>query len=461
MLAAIRDIFPSTGVQGVYLVGGCVRDVLLQRRPLDYDIAVRGNPKAFGRRLADHLCGRLVVLGKPEMRVYRIIAARGVFDVAALTGEGIGEDLQRRDFTVNAMAFDLDKGRLVDSLGGKSDLARGLVRMVSTEIFRDDPVRLIRAFRLAAELGFAIDVGTMQFIEKNAARIKSAAGERIWAELEKIFSVPHSHPTIARMVHCNLLPAVIPELTALFNLGQGGFHRSGILDHTLAAYGALETILDPTGSFFQDGAPEELPADMLKFSMLLHDIGKPATRTVDAGGKVHFYGHAGKGARMARRICRRLKLSNLKTDYTVFIVGHHLRPLYLFEAWKRNACTRRALARFFLQCGGRTPDLLLHWVADTMGKGPVNSARLERAIQFYRETTALYYIDHRTRKAQPPLLNGYDLMEDFGLPPSPLFRTILSRLEENRLAGLVSTRQEAQKWVRNFLDRQKGPIPRE
>jgi poly(A) polymerase len=169
--------------EDVFLVGGCVRDLLLGRRPADIDLVVTGDARAYAQRLAAARGGRMVDIGTPRFRLYRVAAAGQLIDVSPAAGADIREDLQRRDFTINSLALNIASGELIDIAAGREDLAAGVIRMVSDDAFRADPVRLLRAFRLAAQFNFSIEPRTLAAIAGDAARIAGSAGERLRAEL--------------------------------------------------------------------------------------------------------------------------------------------------------------------------------------------------------------------------------------------------------------------------------------
>ena len=196
-------------------------------------------------------------------------------------------------------------------------------------------------------------------------------------------------------------------------------------------------------------------AGLLKYCMLLHDIGKPIVKTADRDGSIHFYGHGKKSADMAKRINQRLKLSNRAAEYTDWIIRNHIRPLFLFIAHQHKKITPRAIIRFFMKCGSRTPDLWLHALADIKGKRDEKDKKNEAFIEFARKMITYYYSEYRFQKEHPPLISGKDLIDTFGLKPSPLFKKILTRVEEAQLSDSIKTRSEAEAWVRDFLARSK------
>ena len=178
------NVFPWK--KGVYLVGGSIRDLLCGRTPIDYDLVVTNDPAGFARELASSTAGHVVEFGKHGHTVLRVILADYYFDITPLNGASIEDDLQRRDFTINALALEVSTGKLIDPAGGQQDLAAKKIRMVNRDVFRKDPVRLIRAYRMAATFDFIIDKDTEAAISLDADLIRSSAAERIREELFKI-----------------------------------------------------------------------------------------------------------------------------------------------------------------------------------------------------------------------------------------------------------------------------------
>ncbi|MGD2269798.1 MAG: HD domain-containing protein [Desulfobacterales bacterium] len=457
MLSFDTDIIDKNRWKGAYIVGGSVRDRLLGRRPLDFDIAVFEDAKGFARRMAAQTNGRCVELGKEDYMIYRVIVDKMVFDIAPVNGASIKQDLKGRDFTINAMAYDVEKGEIIDCVEGRQDLNGQKIRMVSRSVFARDPVRLIRAYRLAATLKFEIEPRTASAICTDAALIANSAGERIRTELFKILECVDAHDYIIQMARSGLLFAVFPELAAMKGCIQNRYHRFDVFEHTLQALFYLEKILEnptvylpnPTVAKFEWTPLHQ--AALLKYCILLHDIGKPVARTRASDGTVHFYGHGKKSAEMAEQISQRLKLSKQSADYTDFIVRNHLRPLFLFNSRQKEKISRRAITRFLMKCGTRTPDLMLHAWADINGKAAGGHQRNAAFTDFVQKILTDYYSDFTRRSEKPALITGTDLIEIFGLKPSPVFKKILKRVEEQRLCGNIETVDEAVAWVRDFL----------
>ena len=232
LLRAARLLPPA---DGTFLVGGCVRDLVAGRQPADYDLAVSGRPEAYARKLADKYGGRPVALGPARHRIFRIVACERVFDISPLVGDSIETDLKNRDFTINAMAFDLAGQALIDPEDGVADLKNRIIRMVAPDAFIKDPLRQLRAFRLAAQFQFRIEAQTLLAVKTSAGLIKACAGERVRAELLKLLLFPGAAETLAKMADSGLLFGIIPELAPLKDCRQNAHHSFDAWTHSLAA----------------------------------------------------------------------------------------------------------------------------------------------------------------------------------------------------------------------------------
>ncbi len=438
-----------------YIVGGSLRDILLHRSPCDVDIAVSGNPYQFAEKLAAGTGGRLVRIGKPGRSVLRVVSSVNLFDISPVNGTSIEEDLYNRDFTINAIAYSLHSKKIIDPTGGLRDLRDKRIRMVSDRAFIQDPVRLMRAYRMGASLAFEIEPATVSAIRDNAHLLQRSAGERIRVEFFKILRTQKSHHYILQMSSSGLLFSIFPELGGLKKCFQSHHHLYDAFDHTMNAFFHLEKILnDYIGFMSEIYSPINRPLEsekavLLKCSMLLHDIGKPSMRTVDSSGTVHFYHHDHKSADMAIEISKRLKFSTREMHFIDFIIRHHMHPLFLYKAYQKKTLTQRSLTRFFIKFGDSSPDLLLHSIADFLGKG--NGGKQEAYIGFAKNLIRFFFSDYQSVKSQPRLITGDDLISEFELSPSPLFKKILNRVEEARLSKKITSRQAALKMVKKIL----------
>jgi tRNA nucleotidyltransferase/poly(A) polymerase len=461
MIQIDKKMFPAA--PGAFIVGGSIRDLLCGRSPVDYDVTVRGDPAKFARQIESSTNGRMVELGKPGQRIIRVVGEKNIIDVSGIKETSIEKNLLARDFTINAMAYDLSSNRLIDPMGAQRDLKRKTVRMVSKDIFKRDPVRLLRAYRIAAEFKFEIEPRTRAAIQKHAALIQQSAAERVRAEFFKLLQCDVSHPYLSQMAESTLLFAFLPELAALKECRQNRHHQFNVFDHTLNAFFHLEGLLGSNQELLiADGKPAahqitEPKIPLLKFTILLHDLAKPAVQTMDRNGKRHFYGHECQSSQMAEAVCRRLKCSRRDTDKIRFLVRHHARPRLLFTAGHEQKAGPRAVTRFFMKCAAYIPDILIIAAADMLGKEAEFSERSAAFLAFLNQLMIDYETSFIPRKSGSRLITGHDLTAEFGLAPSPVYKKILTRVEEERLSRSDMTRQEAVVLVKRLI-RDKGII---
>jgi len=451
---------------GAYLVGGSVRDLLMRRRPTDIDIVVEGGAAAFAQALAERVSARVVPIGKGDLTTYRVTSRQVLVDVTALTGPSLESDLRRRDFTVNAMACHLHDHRLVDILGGRRDIEARCIRMVSEQAFVDDPLRLLRAFRMAAALDFVIEPETLAAIGRQGHRIQQPAGERLGTEFMQLLACPSSSKHILTMAESGLLTGLIPEMRPMQGCRQNRHHDFDVYTHTLKAYTALETCLQKVdrlaaalGRRYRQAPYRRKTPAILKYAVLLHDIGKPPTRETDAAGDVHFHGHARRSAILAETVHDRLRLSKTDREQARTLIANHGRPMDLLAAQRAQTLRRRGINRFYRACDPWTPEVLLHALADTTAKKRRPDNAVETTLHFIRSLIDDYFRRYRPLAESRPLVSGRDLMHHFGLQPSPLVGDLLRALEEERLAGRITTRADAMAQAAEYLARFGRPAP--
>jgi poly(A) polymerase len=446
--------------QNLYFVGGTVRDLMLNRCPRDYDLVTTGDAPAAAEKIAALTGGRIVQLGKSGMYLYRVPLERFTCDVTEARGQSITTDLKARDFSINAMAVSTMDGELLDPVDGRRDLECKTIRMISLENLLDDPVRFLRAYRLAAELGFFISDDTRAAIRTYGHRIKSSAGERIRDELIKFFAAPGSSAYIRDLSDTRMANVIFPGFRKLKGCGQNTYHIHDVFDHTIKTYTGLEGLLQSPASAeppWRQAAglfppPENRP--LLKCAALLHDIGKPGAKTVDDEGRIHFYHHEKIGADMAAGIFRQLKFSNPQARYMEAIIRQHLRPLFLFMQYQNGILEEKNIYRFFLKTEPYSIDLLLLATADAQGKASGSDAECFRK---FLGTLINTYIGHfLPARTGPQLISGHDVMTAFSLPPSPLIGKVLAHIREQQFLSNIRNRKEALELAKIFLSRRYG-----
>jgi poly(A) polymerase len=410
--------------------GGCVRDRLLGIEPVDYDIATSARPHEV-----EALFERTVPVGK-RFGIIVVPVGTANFDVATFRVDGpyrdgrhpesvefadARADARRRDFTINAMFEDPLADRIVDYVGGRDDLAAGVVRAVgdAASRFAEDRLRMVRAVRFAARFGFRIDAATFAAVREAAPHVLEVSVERLSDELSKILTEGRARRGFELLDETSLLAYVLPELLPMKGCEQTpDFHPEGdVWRHTLACLEHLGAGCSRT----------------LAWGVLLHDVAKPPTAGVRPDGRPTFYGHTNLGAAMAESIGRRLRMSNKEIERISFLVAQHLRHCAARDM-------RPSTLKKFLRQEG-IEELLALTRIDALGsnKDLSNYEYFETRLRELSEET------HELRP--PPLVDGNDLIA-MGLRPGPVFREILERVEEAQLDGSLGTREQALAFVR-------------
>ena len=456
-----RHLHELSAIGPVYLVGGSLRDDILGRPSKDYDFAVPGNARAFSEAVARRVGARVIEIGKDDRTVYRVVLGKEILDFSPMEGEEIEKDLKRRDFTINAMAYDLQSERLIDPVDALDDIRSKTIRLISEKAILDDPVRMVRAFRFAAVLGFAIAPETVAAISRHRGLITRSAKERISAEAMSMMEAERSFPCLREMDRAGLLGQIIPELEPCRGCLQNEIHGRDVFEHAMGTYEEIESILSPPqedGPLWPEfSAPIQGYLEqgnrkgLLKWAALLHDVGKPETRSVDPTGKVRFLGHEQVGAAMVRDICSRLRMSGQSRSYMTFVVQKHLLPLFLFDAFERKSLTSKGMVGFARKYQDDIIGLLIHSVADERAKARASDESICKLVSFLRRIMSTYFRDLKPKMAEPRLIDGHDLMRHFNLKPSRRLGRLLQKVEEARLRGEVKTKKEAMELIGTWL----------
>lgn len=457
----------------VWVVGGTVRDKLLGRPTPDLDLAC-ANAEAAAKTLARAWRAAFVPLDE-KTGVYRVVPKDGgQVDVAELQGGAIEDDLARRDFTVNAMAEPLAGGALVDPRGGQKDLKKRLLRTENEAILRDDPLRLLRAFRLAAQLNFQVEAETLAKISKLRQLVRRPAGERLQSELLLLLAVPGCSSRLKEMDACGLLTALFEELEPSRKCAVDYYGEGGVMTHSLDTASRADFLLHNLDSVFPELAPGLADAGkrtpLLILAALLHDVAKPETaRQVD--GRLRFFGHDVLGAKRVEAILKRLRFPTDSIRLVSAAVGNHLRPGHLAMA---PEVTEKAVYRFYRDLGEHAlPTLLVCWadhasyVDETTLRKALKTARapmgegLARvkpaaAHKTIRHLQLISYLLQRgldaDKKALPDrLVNGHDVMKA-GVKPGPKVGELLEKVREAQAEGKVKNRKEALAFLKKLAD---------
>ncbi|MGA8831118.1 MAG: HD domain-containing protein [Desulfomonilaceae bacterium] len=454
-----------------YLVGGCIRDTLVGNHQIsDLDIAVEGDGFQIAREVADKLTVKasFVALDK-DRRTGRIVVSQTpqvTVDISSFKGPTITQDLYHRDFTINSIAvhlWDVMNGRvceaIIDPLHGREDLERKTIRMSSPNAFIEDPLRMLRAFRFSSQLGFEICPETSIGIRKSATLIQNISGERVRDELEIVFRSNRSAKIIEQMEESSLLWEILPELKPSRGFEQNAFHHLDVWGHTIEALENLETIIDNLPSFF--GPLSEKTLDyiyeqpvtgrprqwLLKLAILFHDSGKPFSLRVDEKGKRRFIGHEKVSKSLFLSAGTRMKLASRELSEVSSWIEGHMRPSML----TLENPSQRVIVRLFHRFGTHFIGLIILFLADLFAaKGPARDlADLPRAKNGARKAIELVLKEEEDPII--PLLDGFDLMSEFGLEQGPHLGSIIRWLVTEQSLGLAQNRDQAREAVRRYL----------
>jgi poly(A) polymerase len=446
----------------VWIAGGAVRDAALDRDVTDLDLAIDGDPSQAAKAIARAASGHAFELSA-EFATWRAVAPdhRWQVDATALRGGTIEADLAARDFTLGAVAVPLAGGEPIDPYDGIGDLQRRLLRMVSKECFSDDPLRLLRAARLAADFGLELDTETAALAREQAQLAAEPAGERQLAELRRVVGGPDPLRGVALLDELGITAAVLPELAALRGVEQGPNHHLDVHGHTLAVLKRTLEVESDLERFAGERAvetrellDEPLADEMsrrtaLRFGALLHDIGKPATRG-ERDGYVTFIGHDSVGAEIVATICQRLRTSARLSRHLQALTLHHLRLGFLVH---EAPLPPRRVHEYLRATQPVAADVTLLTVADRLsarGSGPfATEEAIEAHLDLARQILAAALDWHRDGPPEP-LLRGDELAAELGIAHGPELGDLLAELEAAQYAGEVSTREEAIEQVRRL-----------
>jgi poly(A) polymerase len=478
--------------QQAYLVGGSVRDLLLQEHCTDWDIAATGDVPALARRLANALHGYFAHMHDKASRVIvKTPECDITIDISPLYHGDIEEDLQERDFTINAIAVSLDNAASylsgkdtltpIDPLQGVQDLTQRRLRAVNDKVFQRDPLRMLRAFRFMMRYQLTLDEHTAQMLTRDAPLLFQAAPERIHEELYALLPPPGATDRLRQLDQYGLFMTLMPEFVRARGMPQPSLHYWDVLDHSLQTVAALEQLSDELHK-----SPEELrqsPFDLtgdgsivelqtllheaeqqqlfqwdalakpvMKLAALLHDIGKPTTYSVDNEGRIRFYNHPQAGVPLAQDIMQRISASTHDRRLVQQVVAHHMRPGQL----SADEVTIRAIRRFFVDLGPTGIYVALISLCDHLAmRGPLPlNERWTRHLSAVR-LLLHKYIRERQQITPPRLIQGDELIHRLKLAPGPIVGQLLEYIAEAQAEGAIHSKEEALWFVQDKLQ-QRG-----
>ena len=485
LIDKVRELLSE---QEIYLVGGAVRDMLLNRISRDLDFALPSNGIGLARRVANALNADFMPLDQ-DRDTGRVIVTesdgtRTFLDFATYRGKDLQEDLRARDFTINAIAFDPRTLTLLDPLNGASDLRFKILRACSGTSLSDDPVRILRAVRQAAAFEFKIEGETRKAMKEAASSLPRISVERQRDELFKILEGPRPDASLRALEMLGVFPYLLPELPALKGVEQSPPHVYDVWEHTLSVLGHLENILaalapgynaDNTNDLFtglltlrigrfREQFARHFAASLntdrsvraaLFFAALYHDVQKPATKSVESGWRIRFFDHDVQGAAVAEERARAFNLSNDEVERIRLIIQHHMRFHFFTSRLEgdKQEPSRKAIYRFFRDTRKASSDLVLLGLADLRGTqgATLKQETWTAALDVARILLENYWEKPQETVSPPRLLDGNELMTELGLAPGRVVGQLLEAIREGQATGKVENRAQAVAFAREYL----------
>ncbi len=463
-----------------YLVGGSVRNMLLQLPVTDWDIVTDGDAHKLARRLAEKLGGHSAHLHDKASRVILKHESQEIsFDISPMLDHALERDLRQRDFTINAIAVPLANLmqhltgdaplQLYDPLHGANDLSARCLKAIDDGIFQRDPLRLLRAMRFMLHYRLTLDSHTRGLIIRDAARLLQAASERIHEEVYALLAPMDAINPLRLLDDYGLLTTLIPEFIPARGMLQPGLHHWDVFDHSLETVATLEQLLttlqrppaeirtSPLALGDQDDLVElqtllleaeaqgilqlsALLSPTMKLAALLHDIGKTVTYEAVEDGSIRFYGHPQAGVPLAQQILKRLNVSTQDRRLIQLVVAHHMRPGQLSQ----GPVSQRAIRRYFVELGPIGIHVALVSLADHLamrGPQPLTSSWASHLATV--RTLLNSYIRQRERIMPPRIVQAEELMHHFALQPGPLIGQLLDVISEGQAEGTVQSKTDA------------------
>ena len=453
----IKTIKPFIKKQNkpVWLVGGFLRDIMLNLKSIDVDIVVPKNTaEEFSKKLSDEIQGHFVELDSTN-KIYRVVFAdkKNYIDIADCVGTCIEEDLKRRDFTMNALAYDIAKEKLIDITGAISDINLCVIREISKENILDDPIRILRAFRFHSKFGFDFSDELKIIIKENAKCLNTVAKERINTELLKLFEGKYVVSALHLLDEYGILELIFPQVKEIKKVPPNSHHHLWLLEHSIETVNQIQNFYDLSDEKVKKHLDKEFSGGQkrltfLKIGAFLHDVGKPETWQIDKEtGRHRFIMHDSVGAELISPTLKDLKFSKKQIAYIKKIIKNHIYPSSVVS----NEAGEKAYLRFYRKMEEETIDLIAIAYADRMSAlGPdVSKEMVEKNIEGLKKLLNGYLEQMNEIAPLPKLLDGKEIMEILNIKQGPELGKIIEKLKEAQLSSEVNTKEDAVNFVKN------------
>ena len=451
----------------MWLVGGFLRDLYLKRKSkFDFDFVANVNPYKVALEFSQKIGAHLVVLDEKE-KTYRVVFKKDNkeirYDFSLFKGKNLEEDIKNRDFTINTLAVSLNRFpqiEVTDLLGARKDLRNKVLRLVQEKVIPQDPLRILRAFSLSSKYNLKIEKNTLKILSKYRKSLINVSGERINEELFKILDCKFSYKTIKLMDSLYIIDEIIPHISSMREVYQGGYHHLDVWRHSLEALRCFEFLYHRYLRKFkkikkyldEELAYQRKRLHILKLACLLHDIGKPKAKKIKNNRTV-FYTHEKIGYEMCEEIAVKLKLSAKEKETLKKLVFWHMRPGSLIQA---GIPTKRAVFRFFRDTEPEGLSIIFLSIADWRAtRGELVDRKTRQQQEKILFEIVKEKLEKKKEKPLPKIVDGYAIMEKFNLTPSPLVGEILKKIKEEQALGKIKTKKEAFLIAEKILKRRR------
>ena len=451
----IKDDFILKDINEGYLVGGSIRDFFTKKCEFcDRDISIKG-AENFARKLANKFGATFIELDN-ENKIYRIVLKDKInfLDISEMQGNSIEDDLKRRDFTINAIAYDLSNEKFIDVTGGLNDLKNKVLRHIDDKNFEEDPLRVLRAFRFYSMTGFEMTEELVKALKKYMPLALVPAKERINYEIMKLFGGDYASSALLKMDELGLLEKIIPQVKEMKNVPPNTHHHLDLFHHVIETVRQIEIIYAGLSGFEKEhmdavdfgGFPR---INHLKLAGFLHDIGKYSTWTIEESGRHRFIKHDDVGSKMVVPLLRDLKFSKKQIEYVSCMIKNHIYPSNVIVAPVLN---EKVMMRYVRKMGENVVDNIILAKADRLSARGVDITEevINSNINGLNKLLEFYLSKKDSLTPLPKLLDGREIMTLLNIKPSPKLGEIISALNEAQLNGDVTTPEDAKNFVMNF-----------
>ena len=450
----ILNTISKNFTEEIYLVGGMVRDWLMNKISYDRDLIICNTDiKNFAKKLAEFFNATFIILDE-ENKIYRIVMQDRInyLDVTEPADMSIKKDLERRDLTINAIAVNLHSGETVDYFNGIEDVQNHKIKMIKEQNFIDDPLRLLRVFRFQSATGFDIEDITVETVKKHSNLINTPAKERVIYEIMKLFDGKFSHNAILKCDECEFLNKIFPFVDELHKVPPNSHHHLDLFNHSLETVKQIQAIYEASDKEIKEhleqtdfGGFSRLAH--LKFAGFMHDIGKFSTWTIEENGRHRFIKHDDAGAKLAKEFLKSLKFSNKQIEYLCFIIKNHIYPSSVMQSPEIN---EKTMMRFVRKADKNAIDLITIAKADRLSARGIEITEeiINNNINSLNKLQKFYLDKRKTLKPLPILLDGNEVMKILKIKPSKILGDILNKLHEEQLNGEITTKDDAIDFVK-------------